>query len=187
MLVLHTSTGPVSDDSNDHASALCWRQWWWCTHHRRYSRLVMLSRLLRSVSPAPPRCRWGCCPTDSHLVLSDGPTLDVQRARACEHGHPAPSTTTASSCPRACMGCDISPPRAAGALTSLLSDTATPYQGLMAQRLPRIGGVRMRAPWSIWEERAPRFDPIVCLPACGRLAAPSPWRPPSAAPRARLV
>jgi hypothetical protein len=137
MLVLHTSTGPVSDDSNDHASALCWRQWWWCTHHRRYSRLVMLSRLLRSVSPAPPRCRWGCCPTDSHLVLSDGPTLDVQRARACEHGHPAPSTTTAGGCPRACMGCDISPPRAAGALTSLLSDTGTPYQGLMAQRLPR--------------------------------------------------
>jgi hypothetical protein len=26
-----------------------------------------------------------------------------------------------------------------------------------------------------------------CLPACGRLAAPSPWRPPSTAPRARLV
>jgi hypothetical protein len=32
-----------------------------------------------------------------------------------------------------------------------------------------------------------RSDSQCCLPACGRLAAPSPWRPPSAAPRARLV
>jgi hypothetical protein len=90
------------------------------------------SRPPRSVSPAPPRCRWGRRPTDSHLVPSDGPTLDVQRARACEHGHPAPGTTTAGGRPRACMGRDISPPRAAGALTSPLSDTAAPYRGLMA-------------------------------------------------------